>query len=138
MKHTISLLGILLGILCGCTSGDFDASKAGEIQFAHTTVSNGTPIGYEWIIPADEVQSILKHIVAHDPKYDAALVSGGQTASLSYAGGEIKVAWCRVKMADTVVLLTIRGSRYMLVEPHAGEFYEMLEKHKKRSSQPQD
>ena len=123
MKQTTNLLAVLSCVICGCSQDDFDASKAGDLRFAHTTISNGKPVQYEWVIPAEDIQSVLKYIVARDTKYDGVLVSGSQTASLSYAGEDVTVAWSRVKMAETVVLLTLRGNRYMLVEPHAGEFY---------------
>jgi hypothetical protein len=82
------------------------------------------------------MQSILGKLVVQDPKYDGVFVSGTQTASLSYAGETIRIRWSRVKMAKTVVLVAIRGNRYMLTEPHASEFYRLLSKHKKRISQP--
>ncbi len=138
MQYTLIQLAVLCILICGCSRGEFDASKAGQLRFTHTTVPNGVPIRYEWAVPASEMQAILEHIAERNPQYDGVLVSGSQAATMSYAGEEIRVSWSRVKQAEPVVLLTIRGHHYMLEEPHVDEFYKLLEKHKQRSSQPEN
>jgi hypothetical protein len=134
----MNLLVVFCMLICGCNQRKFDASKAGTLHFTHSVVSNGNPVQYEWTIPASDMQSILEHITAPDPQYDDALVCGSLTATMSYKGKEIMVSWASVKIADPVILLTIQGNRYMLVEPYAGEFDRLLEKHKKEISQQKE
>ena len=132
----MGLIIIILATFFGLNYGEFDVTKVGELHFVHTTVSDGRPIYYEWRVPADEIQPILKQMVPKDPKYDGfSLVFGSQTATLLYDGKEIPISWCQIKMVDPVVLITVRGVEYMLKEPNAGKFYDVLEKHRKIHSQ---
>ena len=136
MKTGIQLLTIFCCFATGCSSTAFNTSKVGDMSLTSTTVSNGRSTQWEWLIPEEELKPILSQISPRDPKYNNVLVSGYQTASLSYEGKHIEMSWWRVKMAQTVILMTIQGEHYMLEEPHSGEFYKLLQKHKRRSSQP--
>jgi len=134
MKKCIPILVLLCGFLFGCAQKGFDASRAGELQFRHTTVENGTPVQYEWVIPADELTPVLEQMTPRDPKFKGALLSSHHTAELTYEGKPVRMTWSRVKQAEIVLLITIGNEEFMLREPQAGEFYRLLQTHKKRRS----
>lgn len=131
MKNTCIIFSILCYICTGCFNGDFDADKVEELHFAHNTESDGKLIHYEWVIPADKLQPILRQMKPRGTQYNGVLVSGRQAGTLYYDGDCRRITWSRVKMAKSVLLLSFKGNRYILEEPHASEFYALLEKYKR-------
>ena len=137
MKTGRIALFMICWIFCGCIGQSFDVSKIGEMHFGYTTWSNGKTSQYECRVQADQLKSVLKAMAPRDPQYDIVFTTGSRTASLQYEGKEIEFEWARVKMADIVVLIYVQGQHFMLKQPEAGQFIDLLEQNTKESSQPE-
>lgn len=138
MGRRLFMCVVVSGLLAGCPSPQLGIDEVGNLTSARTVSANGVPEHYAWDIPADDLRAVLAHLEPRAPEYRRVMLSGSQSGTVQYRGEPVPVTWSRVKQGEKVYLVDVGRHRYMLREPHASAFSELLARHKRRVASSAD
>ena len=128
MRIHLLLLTLLSLVPMGCPR-TFDPALSGALSFSYAVQHGEAITRHSGIIPAEEASEILRQLIPREERHQNYLMQKTTEATLEYNGVETSVKWTRVKVADRMYIFKVRGSEYVLEEPHSMAFEKLLAKY---------
>lgn len=128
MRIHLSLLALLTLVAAGCPRS-FDPALSGPLTFSYEVQHGDAVTRHSGTIPQEETATILRQLVPRGEQHKNHLMQETTEATLEYNGVETAVKWTRVKVGKRMYIFKIRGSEYVLEEPHSVEFGKLLAKY---------